>query len=74
MIDVPGVVTSSNGELQSIVTFGADTNGVVVTTIVSVVVSLGASVVETVRKIIRFNQNKIKLDYIINKLSPVFMI
>ena len=50
MIDVPGVVTSSNGELQSIVIFGADTDGVVVTTTVSVVVSLGASVVESVRK------------------------
>ena len=70
MIKVPGVVTSSNGELQSIVTFGVDPDGVVVTTTVSVVVS----VVESVQKIIRFNQNKIKLDYIINKLSPVFMI
>ena len=50
MIDVPGVVTSSNGELQSIVIFGADTDGVVVTTTVSVVVSLGASVLESVPK------------------------
>ena len=50
MIEVPGVVTSSNGELQSIVTFGADTDGVVVTTTISVVVSLGASVVDSVQK------------------------
>ena len=72
MIKVPGVVTSSNGELQSIVTFCVDPDGVVVTTTVSVVVS----VVESVQKIIRFNQNRIKLDLkiFINKLSPVFMI
>ena len=50
MMEVPGVVTSSNGELQSIVTFGADPDRVVVTTTVSVVVSVGASVVESVPK------------------------
>ena len=50
MIEVPGVVTSSNGELQSIVTFGVGPDWVVVTTTVSVVVSVGASVVESVPK------------------------
>ena len=50
MIKVPGVVTSSNGELQSIVTFGVDPDGFVVARTVSVVVSLGASVLESVPK------------------------
>ena len=47
---VPGTVISSNGELQSIVTVGAEPDPVVVSTIVSVVVAVEVEVVVVVRK------------------------
>ena len=70
MIVVPGAVISSNGELQSMVTVGAEPESVVVSTIVSVVeivvvevvvvASVVAFVVESIHRMIISNHNVIE--------------